>query len=227
MSNMKEIIYRECNTCNKKYKIYRKSQKFCSHMCRSQSVKDLRNSRCRACNKKLINNIMGARYCNHDCYLEGQKKRNGRICKNCGTKFGSQLANDKNTIFVKATNKVIAKDIYCSIKCSAEANRGSKNIRWKGGTMIHARTKEVLVLIQNSNFTLGIRDKYKFRKRLIAEAVLNRKLQNTECVLHLDGNPVNDKVSNLYVCDLSTARKFGNNTIKITKSNLYNYNKDK
>ena len=221
MSNIKEVIHRECNICNTQYRIYRKNQKFCSHECKSQSAKDLRNSRCRACNKKLINNIKGARYCNHDCYLEGQKNRNGRICKNCGTTFGSQLVN--GTIFVKATNKVTAKDIYCSMECTAAGNRGSKNYGWKGGTMIHFRTKEVMVLIQSSNCTLGVRDKYQFRKRLITESVLDRKLQKTECVLHLDGNPVNDNISNLYICDLSTARKFGNNTIKITKSNLYNY----
>ena len=223
MSIMKEVIYRKCNTCNDKYQIYRKNQKFCSHACKSKSVKDLRNPQCRACHKKLINKPRGARYCNHDCYLEGQKNRNGRICKNCGTIFGSQLVIRES--FDKKRNKMQPKDVYCSMECTASDNRGQKSIKWKGGTMIHSRSKEVMILIQNSNFTLGFREKYKLRKRLIAEAVLDRKLQTTECVLHLDGNPANDNISNLYICDLSTARKFSNNTIKITKSNLYNYNK--
>tara|TARA_R110002126_G_scaffold290435_1_gene447375 strand:+ start:642 stop:1334 length:693 start_codon:yes stop_codon:yes gene_type:complete len=225
-AKLKEVIHRECNTCNTQYRIYRKNQKFCSHACKSQSVKDSRETpKCRACHKVLIGLPRGARYCNHDCYLEGQKNRNGRICKNCGTTFGSQLVNDTNTIFVKATNKVIAKDIYCSMECTAAGNRGSKNIGWKGGTTIGNRSKEVMVLIQSSNCTLGVRDKYRARKRLVTEAVLNRKLQKTECVLHIDGNPTNDAISNLYICDLGTIRKFNKHTIKITQSNLYNYDK--
>jgi len=223
-TKLKEVIYRECNTCNTQYRIYRKNQKFCSHACKAQSRKDSREApKCRACHEVLIGLPRGARYCNHNCYLDGQKNRNGRPCKNCGTTFGSELVN--GTIFVKATNKVTARDIYCSMACAAEDKRGEKALQWKGGTTIGNRSKEVMVLIQSANCTLGIRDIYRARKRLVTESVLNRKLQRTECVLHIDGNPTNDAISNLYICDLVTIKKFNKHTIKITQSNLYNYDK--
>lgn len=214
MVKLKENIYRNCIYCDSKYLIYRKNQKWCSHECKSQHLKELRDRKCAICQTSLTNLPRGQRYCSKNCLKESQKQRNTRQCKHCGKDFGSQLTSARND-----------KDLYCSVKCSADDKRGYKSIMWKGGTMIHQRSKEVLVLVQSSNVFKGVRDKYKFRKRLIAELILGRKLLTSECVLHLDNDPQNDNPNNLYICDIGTMRRFKKGSIKITESNLKNYDK--
>jgi hypothetical protein len=176
---------------------------------------------CRHCKKIFITDNKGTRYCNPVCYTEEQKVRNRRVCETCGKVFGSEHVH---RVYVEHGKKKY-KGIYCSHECRGAGRRGKSAYNWKGGMMTHFRTKEIMILIQHSNSKLGIRDKYKQRKRLVVEYLLGRELDVSECVLHLDGNPQNDHPSNLYICDIGTMRKFNNNTIEITESNLKYYDK--
>lgn len=176
---------------------------------------------CRHCKKLFTTNNMAKRYCSSDCYEKQKKIRNQRICENCGKTFSTLCAH---RVYIDSGIKKY-RGLYCSVECRADASRGKKNYNWKGGTMIHHESKEVLILVQHSNVHLKVRDKYRQRKRLIVEYFLGRKLETSECVLHLDKNPQNDHPSNLYICDIGTMRKFNNNTIEITESNLKYYDK--
>ena len=176
---------------------------------------------CRHCKKLFTTNNMAKRYCSPECYTEEQKVRNPRVCETCGKTFGSEFA--KYVYYEEGIKK--HRGIYCSRTCFATGQRGKNASNWKGGMMHHFQSGEVLILVQHSNVELGLRDKYRQRKRLIAEYFLGRELATEECVLHLDRNPTNDHPSNLYICDIGTMRKFTKKAIEISESNLKYYDK--
>lgn len=89
---------------------------------------------------------------------------------------------------------------YCSMKCYRadpdSGNKGKNHRRWKGGKTIAQGRAFVLArghpnAVKSKNYVL--------RYRLIMEKKLGRLLRTDECVHHINGNPLDDRLSNLMV----------------------------
>lgn len=112
---------------------------------------------------------------------EGQIERDGRktwITKKCicGTLFWTRMDMPS---------------VYCSRKCMGKNQSAEKHPSWKGGFYIHKG------YLRHSH---GGR---KLLHREIVEKLLGRKLERSEVIHHIDGNTMNNDISNLKVISQS------------------------
>ena len=73
---------------------------------------------------------------------------------------------------------------------------GYKNHNWKGGTYKHSSG---YIMLSRPNHSRARKRGYVNRSILIAEVILDRKLNNKEIIHHIDGNKTNDNPDNLYL----------------------------
>ena len=76
-------------------------------------------------------------------------------------------------------------------------SRGAKHGSWKGGRWIHGGYVRVWVDRSDPFFGMASRDGYCLEHRLAMARALGRALLPTETVHHIDGNPLNNALSNL------------------------------
>ena len=131
-----------------------------------------KNRKCKKCGKKLNQYQKDA--CSWEC--RNLIKNENRKCLECGNEFCVKKSSGKK---------------LCSLRCAVLSRSGSKSKRWKGGRSI---SKKRYVRI---NLGKGIR---MFEHRLVGEKMLGRKLKSTEAIHHIDGDKLNNKESNLYIC---------------------------
>lgn len=96
---------------------------------------------------------------------------------------------------------------FCNRKCYVKWNVGKNNPQWKGGF----RTRP-------DGYMRDSKDKY--LHRLVMEKHLGRKLKSTEHIHHKDGNPKNNKISNLQILSNSEHRTL---EAKKQKRNRYGF----
>lgn len=115
-------------------------------------------------------------------------------CENCGKYF-----------FVYPYREKTAK--FCNRSCGSGSRTMQSHNAWKGG---RSRMK-------NGYIRVRINGKYIYEHRYIMENFLNRKLEKTECVHHINGNRIDNRVENLIVLEKSihdsmeTKRRFQKN----------------
>lgn len=77
---------------------------------------------------------------------------------------------------------------------------GRKNPRWKGGIIVTTGGRVMIYSPYHPNPSKG---RYVYRYRLKLEKRLKRFLLPTEVVHHKDGDPTNDRISNLQILSAS------------------------
>lgn len=83
---------------------------------------------------------------------------------------------------------------FCSKRCKGQVIRGERHGNWKGGFHVPANPKSYAVRLVETG-------KQVREHRLVAEAALGRRLPEKAVVHHADGNSLNNKPSNLVICE--------------------------
>lgn len=117
-----EEQYGLCETCGKRFLMYRSFQKYCCNKCRQIATeknnygyikKDYAKKKCKICGEEFTTNNKKKVYCSHECYKKGlelinrKKKPDKRICAHCGTEFLSAHCSKK----------------YCTTECYQKAKK--------------------------------------------------------------------------------------------------------
>ncbi len=135
--------------------------------------------------KRLSHIYVSCEYCSKERWvlLKDWKRGKSKHCHACGCKYHHHH-NSQSTHW------------------------GNKNPHWKGGKFVD-KNGYIMVLISQQNFFYPMarskgthtRQKYIGEHRLIMAKALNRLLSPKEMVHHIDGNPTNNKLENLELCN--------------------------
>lgn len=121
-------------------------------------------------------------------------------CRYCKHLFGQKIGQRLYDFKVK---------IFCSSGCYHKFNSGKNHWYWKGGV----KTRPDGYIRDSKS------DRY--IHRIVIEKYLGRKLKSSEHVHHIDGNPKNNKITNLQIMTNSEHRKLENKYAKRNKKGQY------
>jgi hypothetical protein len=125
-------------------------------------------------------------YCSKKCYTEHSRSFEEKPCAWCGTLFYPISAAKDST------------QMTCSPKCKGEFFCGTNSLNFKGGSHIHVQTNHKMVLIGKRKGFVG---KYLSEHRLLIAKHIGRMLTRDEMVLHINNQGLDNRLSNLYVCE--------------------------
>jgi hypothetical protein len=125
-------------------------------------------------------------YCSKKCFTEGARSFEEKPCAVCGTLFYASGAY-KNEI-----------QKTCSWKCKTEFFSGANSHGFRGGEHINKDSNHKFVLIGKRK---GYASKYIVEHRLLIAKYLGRFLTRGETVIHINNNGLDNKLSNLYLCE--------------------------
>ncbi len=156
------------------------------------------------CGKDFSARDESYRFCSHSCYAKYQWK-NGLIKHKLTGKFIKCKICEKSFYIPKHK---FDKALFCSNNCKRDAMK--KNM-FGFQPSKYGRTKYKHIVTENGEKTR--------EHRYIMEKHLGRKLHTWEHVHHIDGNGLNNSISNLIVLTNSEHQKTHKRVIKSTNSN--------
>jgi len=204
-----------CPVCKKNFEQKGRKDRpttYCSVQCSNTAMSHRRwknhehkHTLCKQCNGLFLSYNSKKIFCSSGCKAQYKNEHKIQcVCYECNINFTS-YRNSK----------------FCSYKCRIKNQRGINAIGYKNGQTFSKQSGEIMVLIKSKN--LYTREKYIARKRVVVQKIIGRTLHKSEIVIHLNGNKLDDKPENLYICDLSTAKSIINGFTHIKESNIYNY----
>lgn len=185
MKQKRKYETRVCLMCGKEYSARTDSKNmYCSCKCagRARTERSKKYAQCPVCGEIFLQKRKERIYCSSECRTKDRLKRLTLVCDECGEKFE------------RVECHVRGKHNFCSKECynkwmQSKAPDGEQSPRWKGG-----------VSMQNDYiFLREDKRKYRAEHRIIVENYLGRKLESNEIVHHLDGNKLNNEISNLMI----------------------------
>jgi hypothetical protein len=149
-------------------------------------------------------------YCSKKCYVEGSRKFEEKPCIHCGAMFYPRSAKHD------ATQRT------CSMKCAAEFFSGANAHNFQGGVYVQKSSNHKFVLIGKRE---GYVSKYTAEHRLVIAKYLGRMLTRNEVVIHINNQPSDNRLSNLFLCESMSefARRRDGSLPWPKKSNLKEY----
>jgi len=125
-------------------------------------------------------------YCSKKCYVEGARRFQEKPCVTCGE------------LFYPVSREREATQLTCSTKCKAEFFSGVNAPGFRGGKHIPEQSNHRMVLIGKRG---GYVSKYTAEHRLLIAKYFGRMLTRNEVVLHINNNGLDNRLSNLYLCE--------------------------
>lgn len=96
-----------------------------------------------------------------------------------------------------------SKESIVKIKISSIGNKNRLNSSWSKTQrlkFIKSRTKKIGTLRMHKGYLIiKLKNKWESLHRYLVEKYIKRELTNKEIVHHIDGNKLNNKLSNLYI----------------------------
>jgi hypothetical protein len=158
---------------------------------------------------KLINRKYW-KFCDWKC--RNQFRRKEKICLFCGKDF---------TVALSEINKGGGK--YCSPNCYHKSRKGIKGkyaTGWKGGKYTTNRRGFKINYIYFPSHPRADKDGYVKESILSAEKKLGRIIKKTEVVHHIDNDPSNNDLKNLFVFRNNSEHIKFHNTLKKLERNI-------
>ena len=181
----RKFILKTCEICDDEY--YSRSDKkskYCSRKCAgiAKSLQPrIKPKYCPHCEELFQPRRSVQKYCSSECATEGSKKRTIINCEYCGIEF------ERNDCHISDNN-------FCSRECSG--NWSSENIlgnlspNWNGG-IYKPNGKYIFILQEDGS--------YKQEHRIVMENEIGRLLKSSEIIHHIDGDGLNNDISNLEI----------------------------
>lgn len=190
---------KKCTVCGNDFNCYKSTEhkhKYCSKVCKKFATHN--TERCMECDSvyevaksRFNSKYLRYKHCSNRCYdifkhreKEKMFMRMTYVCKNCGKVFQS-----------RRYGKVYR---FCSTRCSQSFMKGENSFAYNGGSTINSA----------GYICVRVGDKYLYEHRLIVQEEIGRKLKDNEVVHHIDGNKLNNSISNLKIMDKKEHDKY-------------------
>lgn len=192
-----ERIQYTCVTCNKKFMAlpdHGADRRFCSRECFCANALPPKEKPCENCGglfTALASHTAtrgdGWRlFCSTSCYHDNKRKFEERPCVYCGKMFYPRSTkHDQN-------------QQVCSTECRAEFYSGANAHAFRGGEIFPQSSNHKMVLIGKREGYVG---KYTAEHRLLIAKYIGRMLKRSEIVIHINNQGLDNRLSNLYVCE--------------------------
>lgn len=215
-------MLKNCQFCKKEFNAASKRTKVCSLSCASnlrwRGVKKVDYTKeCKNCKCLYESRNIRKVFCSDSCRKEFQLESKLKfICECCGVEF-----NVRKSTYIARDN--VAR--FCNSECQRIFLRNENATSYKGGKYVNKEFGEVMVLVESKDIRLNKNNVYRALKRIVAEHTIGRKLDRSECVIHVDGNKLNNNPENLFICGVGLTRSiFYYKTEPLPKeSNLNSY----
>lgn len=242
-------VERTCEQCGTSYSVppaRAEKTRFCSRACADLGqTGERREEVCRGCGVTFSSKLDHGRwqkYCTRPCMEASQHSPIERDCASCGTTFKARYKRGayikycsmqcgadarSNAVIVQCghcgaeTRKTQAQlrrstsgKVFCSQECVYKQYSGNRSHFYKGGSWVGVSGHRYIYLGNNQ---------WKAEHRIVSQDVLKRDLQYCgEPVLHLNGDGLDNRKENLYVCmDMSEMGEILNGTLPFpTRSNI-------
>ena len=205
-----------CEQCSTKFETtqdHGEWPRFCSRQCFLDSCVRPEEKECETCGAFFLaprpptsTKGDGRRlFCSRKCFVESLKTGEERSCATCGNLFYTNPSNDKVT---------------CSFKCRAIYFSGVNSHAFKQGFYVQGKQSKMLLFPRETH-----KGKYLAEHRLIASQAIGRLLMRNEYVIHINNNGLDNRPSNLFICESNSAfSKMRNGSLPWPKkSNLKTY----
>ena len=210
-----------CVNCNNKFMAlpdHGAPRKFCGRKCFLENCIQPVEKACENCGgifkakrSSTVTRGDGRRlYCSKKCYVEGGRSFKEKSCVSCGR------------LFYPIGRRQVAIQLTCSMKCKAEFFSGANSHCFQGGAYIAKASNTKMVLVGKRKEYVG---KYTAEHRILIAKYFGRMLTRNEVVIHINNNPLDNRLSNLYLCESMSeySRRRTNSLPWPTISNLKYY----
>lgn len=196
-------MLKNCQFCKKEFNAATAKTKCCSHSCsssmrwrgipRTDKVKS-----CLHCECLFETTSRNKKYCSAACRNEhSSSKKLTFICECCGEEYFMY-----ESVYI-ARGRIAR---FCGSECQASFLRKENSPAYKGGEYISETSGDVMMLVESKCAKDGLNNIYRAKKRIVAEECIGRKLDKSECVIHVDGNKLNNSSENLFICGIGLTR---------------------
>ena len=196
-SGLLERVEYKCVNCDDKFMArpdHGADRKFCSRKCFLENCVQPIDKECEHCGGMFTATRSSTAtrgdgwrlYCSKKCYAEGSRKFEEKPCVHCGGMFYPRSTQHD------ATQRT------CSMKCASEFFSGTNAHNFQGGVHVQKTTNHKFVLIGKREGYVG---KYTAEHRLVIAKYLGRMLTRNEVVIHINNQPQDNRLSNLYLCE--------------------------
>jgi len=125
-------------------------------------------------------------YCSTQCYADGKRILEEKPCVVCGVMFYPRSRNRQETQHT------------CSNKCRKAFFSGVNAAGFRGGVHVQQQSNHKFVLVGKRQ---GYVTKYMAEHRLLISKYLGRMIKRTEVVIHINNQGLDNRLSNLYLCE--------------------------